>query len=425
MATPVVPGANLAMETIASGTSKAKLDRYRIVRQYSEQLVAPLSEADAQLQSMADVSPSKWHLAHTTWFFETFILCQYQPGYGRYNETFNYFYNSYYNGIGEQYPRHQRGLISRPSLQEVLEYRHWVDQAMQELLLNQANEAVEYLVELGLQHEQQHQELLLTDIKHCLFQNPSYPAYLPPFKHLSSTAAGRPNAWLPIDAGLYSVGWEGESFSFDNEKPSHQIYIHEFELASTLVSNQEYLEFIEAGGYQAPDHWLADGWSWVQQNNIDKPLYWLQKDGEWFEYTHYGLQSLVGTQTLVHVNFYEATAFANWKGLRLPTEFEWEVTCRQKGINPDLIESGLFVPAQNDNDFFGNTWQWTSSAYTAYPRFKPFSGVAGEYNGKFMSNQFVLRGSSCVTSNKHARISYRNFFYPHQSWQFSGIRLAK
>jgi ergothioneine biosynthesis protein EgtB len=411
------------------------IDRFLEIRRQTESLAAPLSEADAQLQSMPDVSPAKWHLAHTTWFFETFILCEHTHDYQRFNESFNYLFNSYYNGIGEQYPRHQRGLISRPSLQEVVHYRHFIDDAMCRFLLDLEKENkvdLLALVELGLQHEQQHQELLLTDIKHSLFHNPLYPVYQSqPSSPVNFDS--RPLEWLPINGGLASIGYEGEGFSYDNERPNHMVYLHEYALASRLVTNGEYAEFIDSGGYSNPDYWLADGWSWLQESKHEHPLYWLQKDNKWYEYTLYGLLPLDEHQPVIHVNYYEANAYANWLGVRLPTEFEWEHAVQQYQVKIGLnqihkhpsIDSDRSSSTNSLAQAFTQGWQWTSSHYAAYPGFSPFSGVAGEYNGKFMSNQYVLRGSSCVTPTGHARLSYRNFFYAHQNWQFTTIRLAK
>ncbi len=431
------------MDSLAIAQPSVVIDRFQEVRQQTEALAAPLSEADAQLQSMPDASPAKWHLAHTTWFFETFILCPNVKGYSRFNETYNYLFNSYYNGIGEQYPRHQRGLVSRPSLAEILEYRqavnssliHWLD----EFLSETPNDSVQSanaqrllgLIELGLQHEQQHQELLLTDIKHGLFQNPLYPEYRQaPKNHLNS--AGTASEWLSINGGLGAIGSGNQSFSFDNERPSHSVYIHDFAIASRLVTNGEYEKFIASGGYNNPEFWLADGWAWLQQQKQKHPLYWVKKNNQWFEFTLYGLLPLDEQKPVVHINFYEASAYANWLGARLPTEFEWEYAIQQLKTMPEWNKITL-QPSLNNNqasnqllsDAFGQVWQWTTSNYSAYPGFTPFSGVAGEYNGKFMSNQNILRGSSCVTPIGHARLTYRNFFYAHQQWQFTGIRLAK
>lgn len=404
------------------------LSSYNKVRKATEALVAPLTEADLQLQSMPDVSPGKWHLAHTTWFFETFILCPRLNHYRRFNEAFNYLFNSYYNGVGGQYPRSQRGLISRPSLQEVMAFRQHVDQWMSAYLQDDGlDDEICRLIELGLHHEQQHQELMLTDIKHCLFQNPLYPAYQSDFTTPHQMLP--PLTWLPLKSGLQTLGYDKAGFSFDNERPAHPVYLGECELASRLVTNGEYQAFIEAGGYQNPHHWLSDGWAWVQQQGQQHPLYWLQQDGKWYEFTLQGLQALDAMLPVSHVNYYEASAYASWRGLRLPTEFEWEAAVKQYQVSPEehapRLHPDISLVSEDLQQAFGQVWQWTCSNYGAYPGFKPFAGTAGEYNGKFMSNQYVLRGSSCVTPAGHARQTYRNFFYAPQAWQFMGIRLAR
>lgn len=409
------------MDTLVARPLQSLIDDVQRVRSRSELLAAPLSEADAQLQSMPDVSPTKWHLAHTTWFFETFILCVFLPHYKRVNEHYNYLFNSYYNGIGEQYPRHQRGLISRPSLAEVLQYRRAVDQQLYRLLEAESdNSAIRELVILGLHHEQQHQELMLTDIKHCLFHNPTYPAYQDDF--IPTPRQADPLHWLRFDGQLVDIGCIKDGFSFDNERPVHSVYVNTFSLASRLVTNGEFAAFIDSGGYRNPQFWLADGWAWLQDNPQHRqPLYWIKQADQWLEYTLYGLRPMERHQPVMHVNYYEASAYASWLGLRLPTEFEWEHAVRTAAIKPSATRLE-YSPLKQ---VFDTAWQWTSSHYSPYPGFAPFSGTAGEYNGKFMSNQYVLRGSSCVTPAGHSRVSYRNFFYPHQNWQFAGIRLAK
>ena len=439
------------MESLVIDATASIVDRYLKIRAQSLHLIVSLSAADAQLQSMPDASPAKWHLAHTTWFYETFILCPYLKGYSRFSEAYNYLYNSYYNGIGEQYPRAQRGLISRPSLSDILSYRTFVDESIQLLFNNLENSDVESISELsgllvlGLNHEQQHQELLLTDVKHAFFYNPLYPAYKRPPAELVETEAVDLK-WLPVSSGLASVGYNNKQFSFDNERPAHSTYIHDFAIASRLVTNGEYVEFIASGGYQNPEFWLADGWSWLQQQlaqkNKPQPLYWVKQQEQWFEFTLFGLLPLNSHQAVTHVNYYEASAYANWLGVRLPTEFEWEVAARQMNAKPHvsanmsdikLHPSAATANAMSEDNqcssiflqAFDNVWQWTTSGYGAYPGFSPFSGRAGEYNGKFMSNQNILRGGSCVTPVGHTRQTYRNFFYAHQQWQFTGIRLAR
>ena len=406
------------------------IGQFRKIRSQSERLMSSLTEADLQLQAMADVSPGKWHLAHTTWFFETFILKQQVKAYVEFNPEFNYLFNSYYNGIGEQFTRAKRGLISRPSLSEVMNYRDYVNNTLIDWL-NSASpcQKTQKLIELGLQHEQQHQELFLTDLKYNFFQNPLYPEYqsLPSsaFKRVETSTALE---WLPIEVGIAHIGHDIESFCFDNEKPHHRYFIEPCSIASRLVTNGEYLEFMSDGGYDKPEYWLSDGWAWRQQNNSHQPLYWVKKEGIWYEFTLFGLQPLDLDTPVSHVNYYEASAFANWSGFRLPTEFEWEAFVKQQSLNittPSMQLHPQALSNSNDYQLFNHLWQWTSSSYNPYPGFSPFEGAAGEYNGKFMSNQYVLRGSSCVTPIDHSRVTYRNFFYAHQAWQFTGIRLAK
>ncbi len=404
------------------------------MRHQTERLVEPLSEADAQLQSMPDASPAKWHLAHTTWFFETFILQSYCDGYRPFDPSYNYLFNSYYNGIGKQYPRPQRGLISRPSLSEIIDYRHMISNRVCELLCHSIQTDLIGLIELGIQHEQQHQELLLTDIKHAFFHNPTYPAYQSLSDSPSLLTKNTNHQWLEMTGGMFTIGANKQSFSFDNERPQHSVYLHPYFLSRTLVSNGDYLRFIEDGGYQRTELWLADGWAWLQKNRArmqgvsEHPLYWIKQEGQWFEFSLHGLLPLNESQTLIHISYYEASAYAAWASARLPTEFEWEAAVAAQQVIP-LCESICLSPSitstTNSDNAFGQAWQWTSSSYSPYPGFTPFTGVAGEYNGKFMSNQMVLRGSSCVTPVAHARLSYRNFFYAPQMWQFTGIRLAK
>ena len=425
--------------TRSTSKTESLRSRYIEVRQCSSELAANISEADAQIQAMPDVSPTKWHLAHTTWFFETFILSTFIKNYGVFNPSYNFLFNSYYNSIGEQFPRDKRGLISRPSLAEVLIYRTKIDEQIIELLdHHQASDHSRFmsLLELGLQHEQQHQELLLTDIKFNLFQNPTSPKYTDQ-THIASKPAA-PIEWLKINEGLYTVGQDvsDTSFGFDNEKPAHRVYLQPFDISNRLVTNEEYLAFIQAGAYQNPEYWLADGWAWLQ--NLSKlaggqpktaPLYWVKREGKWFEFTLHGLKAIVPSEPVTHVNYYEANAYANWCEARLPTEFEWEVAagefCSKPSLNAIRLHPAQTVMSSPLQQMFGELWQWTSSTYGAYPGFIPFTGNAGEYNGKFMSNQYVLRGSSCITPKGHARATYRNFFYAHQAWQFMGIRLVK
>ena len=395
--------------------------RFREVRRASEALASPLSEADAQLQSMPDASPAKWHLAHTSWFFESFLLPAANPAYQPFRPEFFYLFNSYYNGLGEQYPRHQRGLISRPSLAEVLEYRRYVSEQMLVQIAAGLDEELQFILELGLNHEQQHQELLLTDIKHAFFQNPCFPAYQ---TGQLVTQALPELTWMACTEGLYEIGAKPGAFCFDNEAPAHQYYLPAFQLASRVISNGEYAAFIEEGGYRNPLLWLADGWAELQISGREHPYFWRRGDDGWQEFTLYGMQPLLADAPACHLSYFEANAFATWAGKRLPREAEWEAVARknQLKVAPEPVLHPHYTDAVGMQA--GAVWERTQSAYQAYPGFHPFVGMAGEYNGKFMSGQYVLRGSSAVTSAGHSRLSYRNFFYPHQQWQFSGIRLA-
>ncbi len=404
---------------------------YQAVRQRSLEIAAPLSEADMCIQSMADASPIRWHLAHTTWFFETFILKPYLKSYKVLDESYNYLFNSYYNGIGEQFPRPLRGTQTRPTITDIYRYRDHVDECIGPLLLA-ADESLAFLITLGLNHEQQHQELMLTDIKHAFLQNPAFPVYSRSSEQPAAGSGAVPLSWLPIPEGVYEVGHAGGSFSYDNEKPRHKQYVHSTTIGSRLVTNGEFLEFVESAGYEEPGLWLADGWDWVQRERHKYPAYWRKRGNAWFEFTLNGLQPLALQAPVTHISFYEANAFASWCGRRLPTEFEWEVAASLYGAErPDgnFYESGRLRPYPREGEqhyqFWGDVWEWTASAYSAYPGFQPFSGNAGEYNGKFMCNQYVLRGGSCVTPASHIRKSYRNFFYPHQHWQFTGLRLVQ
>ncbi|WP_041685879.1 ergothioneine biosynthesis protein EgtB [Erythrobacter litoralis] len=399
-------------------------DSFRKTRALTEALAAPLSEADAMIQSMEDASPAKWHLAHTTWFWETFLLRDHAEGYRLYDAEWPFLFNSYYEAEGARHTRCDRGMISRPSLAEVLDYRSAVTEAMERLL---GREDLQPLITLGIAHEQQHQELLLTDIKHGLFQNPLGP---PMWEGSQQAAAERVREWQEHPGGIALIGHDGEGFAFDNEGPRHRVLLEPFALASSLVTNGEWAEFIADGGYGTASLWLSDGWAWVQEHRIASPDYWRGEE-------HFTLQGWVDrdpSAPVTHISFYEADAFATWAGARLPTEFEWEAVARGQHAEEapahdpaggnQLDEAAPPHPTGSEG-LFGDCWQFTRSAYLPYPRYEAPSGAVGEYNGKFMSGQVVLRGASCATVRGHSRASYRNFFYPHQRWQFTGLRLAK
>ena len=404
-------------------------EQFDTVRLLSERSILPLSAEDTCVQSMPDASPAKWHLAHVTWFFETFVLEPHEPGFKPFHPAYRELFNSYYNSIGEQYPRPDRGMITRPSLAEVIDYRHDVDRRVRDIL-DGADPSVLATIELGLHHEQQHQELLLMDIKHLLSLNPLFPVYRNCPKPDDKPPTGR--HWVACAGGMVTVGHDDFSFRYDNETPQHKVWLEPFALASRPITNGEYLEFMRAGGYEIPTLWLADGWTTIRNEGWRSPCYWRERDGEWFEFTLTGLGSLDLNAPVCHVSHYEADAFASWVGARLPTEFEWEGACANSTIAGNFLDSGYLHPCQqsdpgdaNLNQIYGDVWEWTRSAYTPYPGFTAPDGAIGEYNGKFMSNQIVLKGGCCVTPNEYVRASYRNFFYPHNRWQFSGIRLAK
>ena len=399
---------------------------YEHVRQRSLHLAEPLSAEDCGAQSMPDASPVKWHLAHTTWFFETFILERREPGFRPHDPAFRVLFNSYYNGVGAKHPRPQRGLLTRPALADVLAYRAAVDARMLRLLAADPDDAaLAALVELGLQHEQQHQELILTDVKHLLSRNPLYPAYVD--APLPASGPVEPLVWIDCDGGLADIGHAGGGFAFDNESPRHRQFLEPFALASRLVTNGEYLEFIEAGGYRDPALWLSEGWDLVANGTLQAPLYWVRDaddDSGWREFTLHGLLPLDRARPVTHVSMYEADAYARWRGARLPTEGEWAVAARDTALTCGDLHpraAGSAGLAQ----MFGECWQWTASSYAPYPGFAPAAGALGEYNGKFMVNQYVLRGASCATPHGHARLTYRNFFPAGARWQFTGIRLAR
>ncbi len=385
--------------------------RYATVRKRSLMLAEPLSDEDCGAQSMPDASPVKWHLAHTTWFFETFVLEPYEAGFTPFHPAFRVLFNSYYNGIGQRHPRAQRGLLTRPAMSQVRAYRADVDARVMRLIQSHADAAaLAPLLELGLQHEQQHQELILTDVKHLLAQSALYPAYLPAPPAPAAASAAAALEWIAFEGGLVDIGHDGDGFAFDNELPRHRQYVAPFALASRLVTNGEYLAFIDAGGYRDPALWLSEGWDRVGELGLAHPLYWQRDEqGGWHEFTLHGLQPLDLAQSVTHLSLYEADACARWMGARLPTEAEWECGAGSRALSA----------------LFGACWQWTSSSYAPYPGYACAPGALGEYNGKFMLNQYVLRGSSCATAPGHARASYRNFFPAGARWQFTGVRLAR
>jgi ergothioneine biosynthesis protein EgtB len=408
------------------------VDRLRETRGLSLELADPLSPEDAVVQAMEDASPAKWHLAHTTWFFETFILKERLPGYRIFDETFGFCFNSYYESQGARHPRPKRGLLTRPSIGRVFEYRTHVDEGMEELIAKGlVDDTVAALIEIGVNHEQQHQELLLTDILALFAANPLRPAYVTRPRQVEQ-GAPQPLRWIDYPGGIRRVGHDGRGFSWDNEHPQHDALVHPFRLADRLVTNSEWLEFIEDGGYRTASLWLADGWATVKREQWQSPLYWEEWGGTWFEMTLEGLTPLARTAPVAHVSYYEADAFARWAGKRLPTEFEWEVAARDLPVRGNTLATRALRPlpataAENGapRQMFGDVWEWTQSAYTPYPGYRPPQGALGEYNGKFMVSQHVLRGASCVTPDRHSRATYRNFFYPHQRWQFMGLRLAQ
>ncbi|MDX1554882.1 MAG: ergothioneine biosynthesis protein EgtB, partial [Xanthomonadales bacterium] len=406
-----------------SGTPKTSLaSRFVQVRDCSVALIQPLAPEDTVVQSMPDVSPTKWHLAHVTWFFERFILEAHAPGYQRYNEAFDYLFNSYYYTAGQMHARPRRGLLSRPTLEEILAYRRHVDEQLQPLIETQGGDPdFDFLVELGINHEQQHQELLLTDIKHVFSSSPILPAYDPGLPDTAGNSCSPELSWSSIHHGTCRIGADQGTFCFDNETPRHDALLHEAQIADRLVTNREFREFIRDGGYAKPAVWLSDGWSTVQEQKWNRPLYW-DEAGE-YEFTLGGLRPIDWDAPVSHVSYYEADAFARWAGARLPTEFEWEFAAGKLPCAGNLLESGFLHPRSTagDQQYFGDTWEWTASPYAAYPGFRPLAGSLGEYNGKFMCNQMVVRGGSCVTSSSHIRPTYRSFFYPDARWQFLGI----
>ncbi len=380
------------------------------------------------VQSTAEASPTKWHQAHTTWFFETFILIPHSEGYRAFDERFSFLFNSYYKQLGDHPNRLTRSYFSRPSLEEVQQYRAYVDDHMSRWLKGDVSEPIIDLVEIGLNHEQQHQELILTDAKHALWANPLRPAYREP--RLFNSRIPNATAWESFNGGLQRIGHEGPGFSYDNETPEHEVFLYPFQIASRLVTNAEFLEFMNDAGYVRPELWLSDGWDTVLSSRWSAPLYWEKRDTNWWTMTMSGMRPVDPNAPVCHVSYYEADAFARWSGSRLPTEFEWETAVRETAVEGNLLDTDILEPmpapvASARVQMFGDVWEWTASPYVAYPGFAPAEGALGEYNGKFMCNQFVLRGGSCATPASHIRSTYRNFFPPAARWQFTGIRLAR
>jgi len=424
---------------------------YGEIRQQTERLCQPLKTEDYVVQPIVDVSPPKWHLGHTTWFFEYFVLKKFKKDYQEFNADFPFVFNSYYESMGERVLRSNRGNLSRPSTEEVYQYRHFIDEQMLELLESVQHEEEQQellqLIELGIHHEQQHQELLVTDIKYILGNNPLFPIYLPESQLLElktdhTNGHAHQQEYVEIEGGLYQIGHRSKGFHYDNEKGHHQVFLHDYRLLNRLVTNEEYLAFMEAGGYEDVDLWLSDGWEYIQQNQIAAPAYWHRIDNKWHYFTLHGLQPLEAKAPVTHISYYEAEAYARWSGKRLPTEFEWEAACQISGYSTEnidvltkanMVESGNLgpVPAATKGtdtiavQMIGDVWEWTESAYLPYPFYERAKGALGEYNGKFMVNQMVLRGGSCATPRSHIRPTYRNFFQADKRWQFTGIRLAE
>ncbi len=399
-------------------------ERFISARGLTLSLIADLQPEDTVVQTMPDVSPTKWHLAHVTWFFERFVLEPHLPGYQRFNEQFHYLFNSYYYTAGQMHARPKRGLLSRPTLTQIIDYRSYVDTAMLQLLQTRGGKAeVRQVTTLGLNHEQQHQELLLTDIKHVFSCNPLQPAVRTSLPIPESVSVAS-YSFSKGASGIHEIGATGNGFFFDNETPRHDALLHEHQFGDRLVTNAEYREFIDDGGYSSSDLWLSDGWATVQERQWQRPLYW--DESLETEFTLGGVRAIDANAPVCHVSYYEADAYARWAGARLPTEFEWELAATAERADGNLLDTGFWQPAASDTkQLFGDVWEWTSSSYAPYPGFKPLAGSLGEYNGKFMCNQMTVRGGSCVTSADHIRASYRSFFYPDARWQFLGIRLAK
>lgn len=416
--------------TKAPSRAEALLSRYRDVRDFTRLLTRDLEPEDCVVQSMPDVSPTKWHLAHTTWFFETFVLKRWRKNYRSAIPEYAFLFNSYYNAAGTMHRRDLRGLISRPTVAESSRYREGIDREIEDLVSSSPDELldeIEPIITLGIHHEQQHQELLLTDIKHVLAQNPLRPVFRK--RPEGKTITPPPMRFIDFGETIATIGHAGAGFSYDNEGPRHRALVPAFSLGSRLVTGVEFLRFIEDNGYRRPEFWLSLGWTTVNEQGWQSPLYWEQHDGRWWHFTLSGFRPVDENEPVTHVSYFEADAFANWSGARLPTEFEWESVAQNEEITGNFVESERFhpQPAKSDglSQMFGDVWEWTRSSYSPYPGYRAAAGALGEYNGKFMCNQYVLRGGSCATSGSHIRVSYRNFFQPEKRWQFNGIRLAR
>jgi len=426
----LIPDSTTARERTNPGDERG--ERYRSIRHLTGTLAAPLSTEDCAIQSMPDASPVKWHLAHTTWFFETFVLARHLPRYRLFDPAYRVLFNSYYHSVGDKHPRSERGMLSHPGIEEIFAYRHHVDEAMLALCAERREPSeVGSLVELGLHHEQQHQELILTDVKHLLSRNPLKPAYQKQWPLTPIRA--RKRGWISFGAGLYEIGHSGPDFCFDNETPRHRVWLDAYQIASHPVTHGDFIEFIDDGGYRRPELWLSAGWDAVRSGGWQAPQYWERRNGRWDSFTLHGEVPVDPHTPICHVSFYEAEAFARWANERMPTEAEWEVAARDASLAGNFLESGALHPlalreAPADGvlaQAFGDVWEWTRSDYAPYPGFRAAPGALGEYNGKFMCGQYVLRGGSCATPSSHIRATYRNFFPPETRWQFSGLRLAR
>jgi ergothioneine biosynthesis protein EgtB len=423
-----VPGIEMNPALTVMLNRETLIANYERVRRYTEFLCIPLTTDDYQIQSIVQTSPPKWHLAHVSWLFETFVLPQFKPGYKAFDPQYDFLFNSYYYTHGEMYPRSKRGLLSRPTVEEVYSYRAYVDERMRELMESIEDARLQELafyVTLGLNHEEQHQELMLMDVKHNFFSNPLKPAYrddLPIPQGIT-----RMIRWVDRSGGIKQIGHAGEGFAYDNETPRHDVLLRDHRIADRLITNDEYRDFIDDGGYDNPALWLSDGWALIHREGWRHPLYWQQTDGIWKQFTLGGLRELNFHEPVCHLSFYEADAYARWAGKRLPLESELETLLAEQAVTGNFVDNGMLhpAPAGDESQWYGDLWAWTGSPYAAYPGFTPLAGSVGEYNGKFMSNQMVLKGGCCVTPNGHTRASYRNFFYPDERWAFTGLRLAE